>query len=382
METQLFKKFKKEFQKKPEEFIRCGGRFEILGNHTDHNHGLCIAATCDMSTFSAVSKRDDNIVNVISEGYPKLSLNLDSLEIKEEEKGSSAALIRGVANYLVKEHHHIGGFDAYIISTIFPGAGVSSSASYELLIGDIFNILFNDNQISRLDLAKAGQYAENVYYGKSCGLLDQIGVSFGGFVYIDFKDINQPKVSNLQMNLKDHEFILVNTGGDHAAMSPLYSKIPSDMWEVAKVLGVNYLRESSKEELLKHKEELDGDKFLRACHFFDENARVEKAILAIQNDDIETLKECINGSRNSSTYLLKNMMANSYVGSPLEATDLLDKLTNGEGAAKINGGGFAGSIVCLIPTKYEEQFIQGMSVRYGKNNVYKVNIDTVGVGRF
>lgn len=382
MKNNVLNYFKESFKKEPDEYIRCGGRFEILGNHTDHNHGKCIAATCDMSIYSAVSKRDDKLINIESKGYPTISLSLDNLEVNENEKGTSNALVRGVAQYLNSLGYSIGGFDAAFISTIFPGAGVSSSAAYELLIGEIFSHLFNESKIEKIVLAKAGQYAENKYYGKSCGLLDQIGVSFGGFVTIDFKNIDKPEVKNINMELKDHSFILVNTGGDHAKMSPLYSKIPADMKEVAKELGVSYLIESNKDALNQIMDSIDENKYLRACHFFDENKRVESAIEAISNQDINTLKNCINASRISCHYQLKNMMADDYEGSPLEACDLVDKLTNGEGAAKINGGGFAGSIVTLIPDKYKESFIEEMSKKYGIDNVYQVEIDKIGSGNY
>lgn len=371
--------FKKVYNSEPETFLRCGGRFEILGNHTDHNHGKCIAATCDMSIFSALSKRDDLIVKAYSEGFRPFELNLSSLSNDKNEVGTSRALIRGVANYLVEHGYKIGGFNIYMKSTIFKGAGVSSSAAYELLIGEIFSYLFNNNKIDKMVLAKAGQYAENVYYGKNCGLLDQVGVSWGGIVSIDFKDIANPVVQQKQIDLEDHQFILVNTGGDHSKMSALYSQIPVDMKAVSKILGVDFLIESSIEELQKHKGEIPEGQYNRAIHFFTECERVNKAMATT---DVKTLKDCINGSRKSCSLFLKNMMADKYEGSPLEACDLVDKLTNNEGAAKINGGGFAGSIVCLIPNKYEKVFVKEMSKKYGENNVYKVNIDNVGVGLF
>lgn len=380
MEHNVLKsEFQRIYKKDPEAFLRCGGRFEILGNHTDHNHGKCIAATCDMSIYSAVAKRGDNIVNAFSKGFKAFSIDLSSLAIKAEETGTSQGLIRGVANYIVEHGYKVGGFDIYMESTIFKGAGVSSSAAYELLIGQVFSYLFNDNKIDRMLLAKAGQYAENKYYGKSCGLLDQIGVSWGGIVSIDFKDINNPVVKKKEIDLKDHQFILVNTGGDHSKMSHLYSQIPVDMKIVADKLGVEYLVDSSIEELVKHKDELPPIPYARAYHFFKECERVDEAMA---HNDVETLKKCINGCRKSCSDFLKNMMADKYEGSPLEACDRMDKLTNGEGAAKINGGGFAGSIVCLIPNKYEENFVKEMAKIYGDNNVYKVSVDKVGVGEF
>lgn len=380
--NELKTQYKKVFNKEPTDYIRCGGRFEILGNHTDHNHGKCIAATCDLSIYSACEKNNTNTIKIYSKGYGEFEVNLDSLEINENEKGTSSGIIRGVSKYLKEKGYKIGGFNMYMESQIFPGAGVSSSAAFELLIGETFNELFNENKIERIVLSKAGQFAENNYYGKNSGLLDQIGVAFGGFVSIDFINIDNPKVKPITMDLKDYSFILVNTGGDHSLMSNLYSKIPLDMYDVAHKLGVNYLRESTLENLNKIKDEIETNKYERALHFYKENERVDKAIVAIENGDIKSLINLMNESRKSSTDLLKNMMVeNHYQGSPLEACELVDKITNNEAGAKINGGGFAGSIVCLVNDKYKNTFIKTMKEKYGKGNVYEVNVDNKGVGK-
>ena len=382
MKKQILKnEFLNIYHYEPNQYIRCGGRFEVLGNHTDHNHGKCIAATCGISIYSSVSKRNDNIVRVFSKGYGEFKIDLNELDIKEEELGKTPGLIRGVAFYLNKHQYRIGGFDIYMESEIFPGAGVSSSAAFELLVGQVFNKLFNNNEIERLVLAKAGQYAENNYYGKKSGLLDQIGVAYGGMVYIDFFDIANPKVEPLKVDVKGYEFILVNTGGDHTTMSHLYSQIPVDMYNVAKKMNHQFLIEGSLEELEQIKDKLDEREYFRAKHFYTENQRVELAKEAIINKDTKTLIKLINESRYSSANYLKNMMVdNNYTNSPLEACELVDKLTNNLGAAKINGGGFAGSIVTLIPLSKKENFLKVMKEKYGKENVYIVNIDPFGVG--
>ncbi|MGM9874057.1 MAG: galactokinase [Bacilli bacterium] len=373
--------FKKIYNYEPTKNIRCGGRFEVLGNHTDHNHGKCIAATCGISIYSAVSKREDNIVKVYSKGYGEFKVDLNELEIKEEELGKTPGLIRGVASYLKNHSFVIGGLDIYMESEIFPGAGVSSSAAFELLIGQIFNEFYNDNKIDRLLLAKAGQYAENNYYGKKSGLLDQIGVAYGGMVYIDFSDIDNPKVEPLKVDTEGYEFILVNTGGDHTTMSHLYSQIPLDMYTAAKAMNHNFLIEGSLDELEQIKDKIEERVYLRAKHFYLENERVLKAETAIKNKDSKTLIKLMNESRKSSAENLKNMMVeNSYVGSPLEACSLVDTLTDNLGAAKINGGGFAGSIVTLVPQNKKDNFIKVMKEKYGDGNVYVVAIDHFGVG--
>ena len=181
MKQYLNEMFSTTFQSEPEKCFSCGGRFEVLGNHTDHNHGLCIAATCDLSVYAACRRRDDNLVKVLSEGYGYFEADLTNLEKLDEEEGHPSALIRGIAHRLSAEYK-IGGFEAYCKSNIPHGAGVSSSAAFELLITEIFNYFFNDNNIPLIELCKASQYAENNYYGKMCGLLDQIGGAYGGLV--------------------------------------------------------------------------------------------------------------------------------------------------------------------------------------------------------
>ena len=199
MKNYLKNKFLEHYNNEPELFLSCGGRFEVLGNHTDHNHGLCLAATCSLSIFAAVRKRNDLLVNAYSEGFGGFSIDLSNLTKNEEEIGKSSALIRGIVSYLAKDYKY-GGFDIYMVSQIPGGAGVSSSAAFELLVAQTINKLFNDEQIPLMTLCKAGQFAERNYYGKMCGLLDQIGVAYGGLVYIDFKDINNPVVKSLNVD--------------------------------------------------------------------------------------------------------------------------------------------------------------------------------------
>ena len=371
--------FNEYFHYENNKIMSCGGRFEILGNHTDHNHGLCLAATCDLAIYGALNKRDDMMVNFVSQGYCPFKVDLNELEIRENELNTSAGLVRGVARYLKDAGYEIGGFDIYTISTIFPGAGVSSSAAFELLVAEIFNNLFNNDKIERILLCKAGQYSENNYFGKKSGLLDQIGVGFGNLVSIDFKDIKNPDVKEIVLPFDDLHFVIVNTGGSHAELSDLYSEIPSDMKNAAKVLGHEFLREGSLEELEAHKKELSQREYLRASHFYHENERVRKAIEAIKNNDEKGFLNCINGSRISSTNDLRNMMVGTeYDGSPLEACDIAMKAMNNEGAVKINGGGFAGSVISFVPSKYLDNYLKIMSEKYGNNNVKEVKIRKTG----
>ena len=377
MKNYLKNRFLEIYGFEPTLFLSCGGRFEVLGNHTDHNHGLCLAATCNLLIYAAIRKRDDSIVNAISEGYDKFSLDLSNLEIKEEEKNKPASFIRGIAFYLNKQYK-IGGFDIYIKSNIPSGAGVSSSAAFELLLAETFNTLFNDKQIPLMNLSKAGQYAERYYYGKMCGLLDQIGVAFGGLVYIDFKDIENPIVEPSKLDLKDYQFIIVNSGGSHAGLDHLYKAIPDDMYQVAHYFNKDFLREVDYDLLEQNSEDVIAkcglSAYHRAIHFFEENIRVKAAIEAIKKNDIQTLIYMMNESRVSSTRLLKNMYVDKIEGSPLEACELIIKASNGKAGVKINGGGFAGSVISLVPNCVLDDVLKAVKDKYGENNVHLVDV--------
>ena len=377
--TQVVSSFKAYHLRDAEYVFSCGGRFEVLGNHTDHNHGLCIASSCDLDIIAAVSKYHEKGVRLKSVGFPVDEVDLTKLDVDPLEAGTSTGIIRGVARYLIEHGYKVGGFDAYTSSSIFKGAGVSSSAAFELLIGHIFNSLFNDGKIPLLTLCKAGQYAENKYFGKKSGLLDQIGVAYGGMVEIDFKDVDNPIINKIEFPFKDLHFVIVNTGGDHSTLSNLYSSIPEDMFSAANQMKVRFLRDASSEELEEQKAYLPTNEYLRAKHFYDENKRVLLAVEAMKNGDKETFLKLINESRVSSTNNLKNMMVeNKYEGSPLEACDLLMKASEGEGAVKINGGGFAGSIIAVIPTSKLAKVIKVMSKKYGADNVKEISIREKG----
>lgn len=377
MKKYLKNKFIEQYKSEPELYLSCGGRFEVLGNHTDHNHGLCLAATCSLSIYASIKRRDDLLVHLFSEGFTESIIDLSSLDKNVEEKGQPGALVRGVAAYLAKEYK-IGGFDIYIKSEIPGGAGVSSSAAFELLFAQTFNKLFNNEQIPLMTLCKAGQFAEREYYGKMCGLLDQIGVAYGGLVYIDFEDIVNPKVKPLKAVLENYSFVIVNSGGSHAGLDHLYKAIPDDMYQVAHYFGKEYLREVEEAEVIKNKQDVI-DKcgelaYERALHFYGENRRVKEAFDAIEDNDLDTLVRLINESRESSTDLLHNMYVNEVQGSPLEACELIMKTSNNKAGVKINGGGFAGSVIALVPLTELDNVLKESKAKYGEHNVHLVNI--------
>ena len=377
MKNYLKNKFLEQYKAEPELYLSCGGRFEVLGNHTDHNHGLCMAATCSLSIFASIKRRDDLLVHLYSEGFTESTIDLSNLDKNDDIKGKPDALVKGVAAYLAKEYK-IGGFDIYIKSQIPGGAGVSSSAAFELLFAQAFNKLFNNEQIPLMTLCKASQFAEREYYGKMCGLLDQIGVAYGGLVYIDFEDIANPVVKPLKVTLENYSFVIVNSGGSHAGLDHLYKAIPDDMYKVAHYFGKEYLREVEEAEVIKNKQDVI-DKcgelaYERALHFFGENRRVKEAFDAIEKGELDVLTRLMNESRMSSTDLLHNMYVDDKQGSPLEACELIIKASREKAGVKINGGGFAGSVIALVPNDELDNVLKETKAKYGEHNVHLVNI--------
>lgn len=379
---ELLETFKSNFKSEPTDYVTCGGRIEVIGNHTDHNHGACLVATCHLLIAGYVSKRDDGEVHLISKGYREISFKVNDTKIVKKEIGSSKGIVKGVLNYLENNGYNIGGFNAVIDSEVPQGSGLSSSAAYELLIGKIVNKLFNEDKIDKLVLAKAGQYAENNYFGKKSGLLDQIGVSYGGINVIDFGNIDNPTVGRIEWPFKDLHFILVNTGGSHADLSGHYSSIPESMFTVAEHFGKKYLRdvgekafyeelEEEKEHGHSHFEFLDRK---RAIHFFEENNRVIACLKALKEGDEKAFLEQINASQHSSQNNLCNtQVEGQYAGSPQEAIDYANAIIK-DGAVRIHGGGFAGTILAFVKDNELENFITKMRARFGEDMVYELFI--------
>ncbi len=375
MKQNILQNYQEMYKKTAEGFIQSGGRFEMLGNHTDHNHGKTLASTCSLMIEGAFSKEDNNIVKFYSKGNCEFEISLADTSYREDELGSSQCFVRGVADYLIKHNYRIGGFSAYIESSVPPGSGVSSSAAFEILIGKIFNKLYNENKISLLDICKAGQYAENNYFGKQSGLLDQIACGSLGTSYIDFENIENPKIEILHVDFSSYQFVIVDTGKSHAELSDLYSSISGDMWSAAKKMGHKYLRECSLELLEANRNQLTESEYNRSLHFFNENNRVQKAYDCLKNKDFEGYFKCVKESEWSSRNLLKNAMVNDeYEGSLAEAIDISNKAMDNLGASKINGGGFGGSIICVVPKTKLDHYLKVMKEKYGEAHVFSVSV--------
>lgn len=371
--TQLLKRHEELFHVEDRDvyMISAPGRTEIGGNHTDHNCGCVLAAAINLDALAAVSARDDMIVNCHSEGYPGLSLDLSDLSVREDEKGTTAALIRGVAAGLTQRGYRIGGFDAAVTSSVASGSGLSSSAAFEVMVTAILDQLYNGFSIDFVTRAQISRYAENVYFGKPSGLLDQMASSAGGLVNVDFRQEN-PDVHPLSYDFAAHGFalVVVATGGSHADLTDDYAAIPAEMKQVAAFFHQTDLRHVHREEIFSSLSELrrvvPDRALIRAKHFYDENDRVNRQVDALRRDDINAfLWEIVESGRSSFMYL-QNVFARSDDQSLSLALAIADSLLKEKGAWRIHGGGFAGTTLNFVPQADLPTFLQYMEDAFGK----------------
>lgn len=375
MAHNIREEFEKYFSFKPDYLLDTGGRFEIIGNHTDHNHGLCLVANCSLRAKSALAIAKDDLIRVKSEGYNEFSFKVTDLEPKSEEYGRPIALCKGILRKLSELGYKIGSFNMYLSSEIPNGSGVSSSAAIESLFGYTVSYLFNDGKIPPLVIAKTGQYAENVYFNKPCGLLDQVGTSFDSSNFIDFGNIDNPIITTLPFNLP-LTLYLVKSEGNHAALTPLYAAIPAGMKEVAKLLdNKDFLRDVTleEEEIFDKIEALDVDAAVKrkAKHFFIENKNVLKAKDAIERSDIEEFLEAIRSSQATSKDNIENTyVKGEYEGSPQNIIDDLTPIIGNHGAIRIHGGGFKGTVLAFIKNDFVEEFDKVLAEKYPQKDKY------------
>lgn len=338
-------------------FYSAPGRSEICGNHTDHQRGKALAASVNLDTIAAVHPTGSMRVRVMSRGHLLIDIDLLDLQMREEEKGNSPSLVRGVAAGFVARGMKVGGFDAYTLSNVYSGSGLSSSAAFEILIGTIFNDLFNDDKADPVTLARIGQEAENDYFGKPSGLLDQLACSVGGLISIDFENIREPLVEKLEIDFNSFEYSLciVKTDGSHADLTDDYAMVPAEMRSVAGYFGKEVLREVDEHEFYKNLPEirsLFGDRpVLRAAHFFNENRRVEEEKKALASGYFECFKALVIESGRSSFEYLQNVFSSKRPEEEALATALMlsERLLKGKGAWRVHGGGFAGTIQAFVP---------------------------------
>ena len=325
------------------------GRVELGGNHTDHQHGCVLAAAIDRTARARVRPTGEGVVRVFSRGYAPVELAPDDLSPRQEERNTTAALVRGMAAAFRRRGLPWRGFDAWVESDVLPGAGLSSSAAFEVLLGRIGNALFAGNSLTAPDIARMGQWAENVYFGKPCGLMDQLASSTGGLVFMDFRDPAAPLVRRLDAALPGYVLCVVDSGADHAGLTDAYAAIPRELGAVCRLFGAEVLRQVEEAEFYRRLPEVRraaGDRaVLRAIHVFDENRRVLGQVQALENGDTEGFLALVNDSGRSSWEYLQNIAPEGAAGHQELAVTLAlcRRLLRGRGAARVHGGGFAGT---------------------------------------
>jgi galactokinase len=362
------------------------GRTEISGNHTDHQHGCVLAAAVNLVTVADVNLNHSNLIRIQSEGYPIVEVVLNDLSIHEEEKNTTAALVRGVAAAFSQRGAVLEGFDARVRSSVLPGSGLSSSAAFEVLIGTICNELFFDKRLSAVEIAQVGQYAENVYFGKPCGLMDQTASSVGGMVFIDFADPAAPVVEKIDFDFTaaGHALCIIDSGADHADLTDEYAAIPGELKKVSAFFGKEVLRDIPETDFfaalpdLRHR--VPDRAILRAVHFYQENKRVQRQAQALREGDFDTFLGLVSESGRSSWMYLQNI-------TPAGATEhqdvavtlaLCDTLLHGRGAFRVHGGGFAGTVQAFVPLEILDSFKEGMERVLGEGKCHVLSIRSEG----
>ena len=362
------------------------GRTEVGGNHTDHNHGRVLAAGINLDAAAAAAKNDENIVRVKSAGYDMDVVDLSDLSVHKNERGHSPALVRGMCQGFLNHGYKIGGFDAATVSQVLSGSGLSSSAAYEVLVGVMLNALYNDGAADAVTIAKIAQYAENEYFGKPCGLMDQTACAVGSFVTIDFADPKNPAIEEVKFDFAacSHALCIVDTKGSHSDLTDEYAYIREEMESVAQCFGKTVLREVPEADFyaaLPSLRKKVGDRaILRAMHFYADNARVLKEVAALRAGDFESFKQYIRESGFSSFMYNQNVFS---VKKPQEqpvalALAVSQQVLEGRGAWRVHGGGFAGTIQAFVPLDLLEAYKSAMESVFGAGTCYVLSIRPVG----
>ncbi len=368
------------------EIYSAPGRTEIGGNHTDHQHGMVLAGSVNLDTIAVVGSNEKNTIELVSEGYEPLSIDLNELEVDEKAYGTTAALIKGVVAGLQNRGHKVGPFKAYMTSNVLNGAGLSSSAAFETAIGTILSGLYNDMQISPVEIAIIGQYAENVYFGKPCGLMDQTACSVGSIVHIDFENPAEPIVEKVEFDLADYQYSLciVDTKGSHADLTPDYAAIPSEMKEVAALFGKQVLREVQEGEFREKIPEIYGkvgDRgILRALHFFAENGRVQEEVDALKEKNFDEFLRLVKASGDSSYKYLQNIYSNRQEQNQPVAIGLAlsESILGTNGVCRVHGGGFAGTIQAFVKDAFVTEYKQQIERIFGEDSCHVLKIRKYG----
>jgi galactokinase len=362
------------------------GRTEVGGNHTDHNHGRVLAAGINLDAIALASKNSDNTVRVKSRGYAMDVVELSDLSVRENEFGHSPALVRGVMKGFLNYGYNIGGFDAVTTSSVLSGSGLSSSAAYEVLVGTMVNYLYNDGKVDPVTIAKIAQYAENEYFGKPCGLMDQMACSVGSFISIDFKNPAEPVIEKVDFDFAacGHSLCIVDTKGSHSNLTDEYAAIRIEMESVAKQFGKDVLRDVDRADFEKNIPEIRkavGDRaVLRAIHFYNDNDRVLKEVAALRANDFEAFKSLILESGASSYMYNQNVFAPKQPDiQPVSlALAISEGVLKGKGAWRVHGGGFAGTIQAFVPNNLLEKYKSEIERIFGEGSCYVLSVRPVG----
>ena len=378
--------FAAAFAGTPERYFSAPGRTEIGGNHTDHQRGRVLAAAVNLDTVAAVRLNGTDQIRILSKGYPLCEVDVKELTPREDEINTTAALIRGVAARFVQLGCDVKGFDAYCESTVLPGSGLSSSAAYEVLIGTIINHLFFDAKVSQAEVAQIGQYAENVFFGKPCGLMDQTASAVGNLVTIDFFEKSNPKIEPLNFDFAScgHALCIIDTYASHADLTDEYAAIPNEIKAVCEHFGKEVLTEIEEKEFFAAIPVLRkkcGDRaVLRAVHFYQENARVPKQVEALEKGEFDTFLKLIKESGYSSYMYLQNVIPAGYKENQDVALALAmcEHFLNGRGAYRVHGGGFAGTVQAFVPFDMLDEFVEGMDGILGKGACHVLSIRPQG----
>ena len=362
------------------------GRTEIGGNHTDHQHGCVLAAAVNLETVAEVVLNGTDMICVQSEGYPPVEIDLKDLAIREEERNTTAALIRGIAAAFRQRGARLQGFDATVHSTVLPGSGLSSSAAFEVLLGTICNELFFDSRLSDVEIAQISQYVENVYFGKPCGLMDQMASSVGGMVFIDFKDPTAPMVERIAFDFEraGHALCIIDSGADHADLTDEYAAIPGELKRLCDCFGKEVLREIPESvffsALPRLRSQVPDRALLRAIHFYQENRRACQEAEALRSGDFDLFLSLVRQSGRSSWMYLQNVTPTGAVEHQDMALvlALCNTLLQERGAYRVHGGGFAGTVQAFVPTDLLEHFKAGIEAVLGPGSCHVLTIRPQG----
>ena len=384
--TTLDQGFAAAFGGEPTRYFSAPGRTEIGGNHTDHQRGRVLAAAVNLDTVAAVRENGTDLIRILSKGYPRCEINVKELTPKEEEINSTPALIRGVAARFAQLGCEVKGFDAYCESTVLPGSGLSSSAAYEVLIGTIINHLFFDARVTQAEVAQIGQYAENVFFGKPCGLMDQTASAVGNLVTIDFFDKDHPVIEPVDFDFAScgHALCIIDSGADHADLTDEYAAITLELKAVCTYFGKEVLTQIDEQAFYAAIPELRkqcGDRaVMRGIHFYQENARVPQQVAALREGNFDKFLMLVKQSGYSSYMYLQNVIPAGYKAHQdvAVALGLAEHYLQGRGAYRVHGGGFAGTIQAFVPFDILDSFVAGMDAALGQGACHVLSIRPQG----